>query len=68
MLDHVLGRPSTKSRRLQVLAVLSFWSFYLFKYAPQPSHLPETTSNILKEATEMDPPASAPSPASSRAP
>ncbi|KAL2113123.1 hypothetical protein VUR80DRAFT_5202 [Thermomyces stellatus] len=31
MLDHVLGRPSTKSRRLQVLAVLSFWSFYLFR-------------------------------------
>ncbi|CAM1510475.1 Fc.00g008100.m01.CDS01 [Cosmosporella sp. VM-42] len=31
MLDHVLGRPSAKSRRLQVLAVISFWSFYLFK-------------------------------------
>ncbi|KAH8677862.1 Alpha/Beta hydrolase protein [Xylariales sp. PMI_506] len=31
MLDHVLGRPSTKSRRFQVLAVLAFWSFYLFK-------------------------------------
>ncbi|KAL7623721.1 hypothetical protein AAE478_005274 [Parahypoxylon ruwenzoriense] len=31
MLDHVLGRPSVKSRRLQVLAVLAFWSFYLFK-------------------------------------
>lgn len=66
MLDHVLGRPSTKSRRLQVLAVLSFWSFYLFKYAPHP-HLPETTSNTPIEATEMDPPASAPSPASSQA-
>ncbi|CAI4217175.1 unnamed protein product [Parascedosporium putredinis] len=31
MIDHVLGRPSAKSRRLQVLAVLSFWTFYLFK-------------------------------------
>ncbi|KAI1374740.1 alpha/beta-hydrolase [Hypoxylon crocopeplum] len=31
MLDHVLGKPSVKSRRLQVLAVLAFWSFYLFK-------------------------------------
>ena len=32
MIDHVLGRPSSKSRRLQVLAVLSFWSFYLYRY------------------------------------
>jgi len=31
MIDHVLGRPSAKSRRLQVLAVLGFWSAYLFK-------------------------------------
>ncbi|KAK7423886.1 hypothetical protein QQX98_000757 [Neonectria punicea] len=31
MIDHVLGRPSAKSRRLQVLAVITFWSFYLFK-------------------------------------
>ncbi|KAK4186107.1 putative hydrolase [Podospora australis] len=31
MIDHVLGRPSVKSRRLQVLAVLGFWSAYLFK-------------------------------------
>ncbi|OTB04096.1 hypothetical protein M426DRAFT_11975 [Hypoxylon sp. CI-4A] len=31
MLDHVLGKPSVKSRRLQVLAVLTFWSVYLFK-------------------------------------
>ncbi|KAL5615304.1 hypothetical protein BROUX41_005353 [Berkeleyomyces rouxiae] len=29
MIDHVLGRPSAKSRRLQVLAVLSFWAVYL---------------------------------------
>ncbi|KAG6060947.1 hypothetical protein E4U17_003017 [Claviceps sp. LM77 group G4] len=31
MLDHVLGRPSTKSRRMQVLAVISFWSAYLYR-------------------------------------
>ncbi|GAW23640.1 hypothetical protein ANO14919_132140 [Xylariales sp. No.14919] len=31
MIDHVLGRPSAKSRRLQVLAVLSFWSVYLYR-------------------------------------
>lgn len=31
MIDHVLGRPSVKSRRLQVLAVLAFWSAYLVK-------------------------------------
>lgn len=31
MIDHVLGRPSSKSRRLQVLAVLSFWTFYLYR-------------------------------------
>ncbi|KAL2872756.1 CLN3 protein-domain-containing protein [Aspergillus lucknowensis] len=30
-LDHVLGRPSTKFRKVQVLAVFLFWSFYLFK-------------------------------------
>lgn len=34
MIDHVLGRPSVKSRRLQVLAVLAFWSTYVFKYIP----------------------------------
>lgn len=32
MIDHVLGRPSVKSRRLQVLAVLAFWSAYIFRY------------------------------------
>ncbi|KAI0205536.1 alpha/beta-hydrolase [Astrocystis sublimbata] len=31
MIDHVLGRPSAKSRRLQILAVLSFWSVYLYR-------------------------------------
>ncbi|KAI0503192.1 alpha/beta-hydrolase [Xylaria bambusicola] len=31
MIDHVLGKPSAKSRRLQVLAVLTFWSAYLYR-------------------------------------
>ncbi|KAE8551531.1 hypothetical protein EYB25_005421 [Talaromyces marneffei] len=31
MIDHVLGRPSTQFRKIQVLAVVSFWSLYLFK-------------------------------------
>ncbi|OCL06145.1 alpha/beta-hydrolase [Glonium stellatum] len=30
-IDHVLGRPSVKFRKIQVLAVVSFWSFYLYK-------------------------------------
>ncbi|KAI9888595.1 MAG: hypothetical protein M1814_006611 [Vezdaea aestivalis] len=29
MIDHVLGRPSVKFRKIQVLAVVSFWSLYL---------------------------------------
>ncbi|PYH44211.1 CLN3-domain-containing protein [Aspergillus saccharolyticus JOP 1030-1] len=28
-LDHLLGRPSTKFRKIQVLAVFAFWSLYL---------------------------------------
>ncbi|KAF2090473.1 alpha/beta-hydrolase, partial [Saccharata proteae CBS 121410] len=28
--DHVLGRPSVKFRKIQVLAVVSFWSAYLY--------------------------------------
>ncbi|RDW82354.1 hormone-sensitive lipase [Coleophoma cylindrospora] len=31
MIDHVLGRPSAQFRKIQVLAVVSFWSFYLFR-------------------------------------
>ncbi|CZT06215.1 hypothetical protein WAI453_006326 [Rhynchosporium graminicola] len=31
MIDHVLGRPSVQFRKIQVLAVVSFWSFYLFR-------------------------------------
>lgn len=33
MIDHVLGRPSVKFRKIQVLAVVSFWSFYLSRCA-----------------------------------
>lgn len=33
MIDHVLGRPSVQFRKIQVLAVVSFWSFYLHRYA-----------------------------------
>ncbi|PKY01693.1 alpha/beta-hydrolase [Aspergillus campestris IBT 28561] len=29
MIDHVLGRPSTKFRKIQVFAVFVFWSLYL---------------------------------------
>ncbi|OMP85466.1 Hormone-sensitive lipase [Diplodia seriata] len=29
--DHVLGRPSVKFRRVQVLAVVSFWCAYLYR-------------------------------------
>ncbi|KAH2773396.1 hypothetical protein KXV52_002481 [Aspergillus fumigatus] len=31
MIDHVLGRPSTKFRKIQVFGVVLFWSTYLFK-------------------------------------
>ncbi|KZF19886.1 alpha/beta-hydrolase [Xylona heveae TC161] len=31
MIDHVLGRPSVKFRKIQVFAVVSFWSLYLLK-------------------------------------
>ncbi|KAK2758327.1 hypothetical protein FQN54_004175 [Arachnomyces sp. PD_36] len=31
MIDHVLGRPSSQFRKIQVLAVVSFWSVYLLR-------------------------------------
>ncbi|CDM37170.1 hypothetical protein DTO013E5_9481 [Penicillium roqueforti] len=31
MIDHVLGRPSTRFRKIQVFAVVSFWSVYLLR-------------------------------------
>lgn len=36
MIDHVLGRPSVQFRKIQVLAVVSFWSFYLYRQASPP--------------------------------
>lgn len=49
MIDHVLGRPSTKSRRLQVLAVLSLWSLYLVK---GPSHGPPGLQRLSRLLTK----------------
>ena len=48
--DHVFGRPSVKFRKIQVLAVVSFWSYYLYRYLFFPSsHLPKATkTNRLK--------------------
>lgn len=31
MIDHVLGRPSIKFRKIQVFSVVSFWSLYLLR-------------------------------------
>ncbi|KAM0801580.1 lipase [Usnea florida] len=31
MIDHVLGRPSVQFRKIQVFAVVSFWSLYLLR-------------------------------------
>ncbi|KAI1798985.1 alpha/beta-hydrolase [Daldinia bambusicola] len=51
MIDHVLGKPSVKSRRLQVLAVLTFWSLYLYKGnrhgPPVTRYLSRTSSRVL---------------------
>ena len=33
-IDHFLGRPSMKFRKIQVLVVFSLWILYLFKYDP----------------------------------
>lgn len=35
MIDHLLGRPSTSLKRLQVLAVLAFWGTLLKKAPPE---------------------------------
>ncbi|KAH7320876.1 Alpha/Beta hydrolase protein [Stachybotrys elegans] len=49
MIDHVLGRPSSKSRRLQVLAVLSFWGVYLYRGG---KHGPPAADRISKFFTK----------------
>ncbi|RHZ64450.1 putative lipase [Aspergillus thermomutatus] len=43
MIDHVLGRPSTKFRKIQVFGVVLFWSAYLFKGS---KHGPPIARNI----------------------
>jgi hypothetical protein len=35
MIDHVVGRPSVQFRKIQVLAVVSFWSVYLYRCEPR---------------------------------
>ena len=41
LLDHVLGRPSVQFRKIQVFAVVSFWSLYLLRFL---------LANLLNEA------------------
>lgn len=50
MIDHVLGRPSTKFRKVQVLAVVSFWSFYLLKGH---RHGPSTIRKISQRISNL---------------
>ncbi len=52
--DHVLGRPSSQFRKVQVFAVVSFWSLYLLRYAHQTCRwkltdpAPEVTNMALR--------------------
>jgi hypothetical protein len=64
MIDHVLGRPSVQFRKIQVLAVVSFWSFYLYRQA---SHIcaHHTVTDTYLEAIVMAHPFSAAYPPSS---
>lgn len=56
MIDHLLGRPSVKSRRLQVLAVLAFWSAYLVRYvSSRPTPL-RRAANLAKRGNKHGPP------------
>ena len=45
-IDHVLGRPSVKFRKIQVLAVVSFWSFYLYRCVTPPQLLSTFTMSF----------------------
>ncbi|CAK7206841.1 hypothetical protein SEUCBS139899_009647 [Sporothrix eucalyptigena] len=49
MIDHVLGRPSIKSRRLQVLAVLAFWTAYFARGNKNGPPGTRTISRILSK-------------------
>lgn len=68
-IDHVLGRPSVKFRKIQVLAVVSFWSIYLYKYVKDlfdsSNDRKLVKSNNSIEATVMVHPSSAAYPPSS---
>lgn len=61
MLDHLLGRPSVKSRRLQVLAVLTFWTLYIIRQVLQTNAVPYLKfANISIEVIGMALPESDP--------
>ncbi|PYI24662.1 CLN3-domain-containing protein [Aspergillus violaceofuscus CBS 115571] len=47
--DHLLGRPSTKFRKIQVLAVFAFWSLYLTRGN---KHGPPVVRKISSRLTE----------------
>ncbi|KAF2796818.1 alpha/beta-hydrolase [Melanomma pulvis-pyrius CBS 109.77] len=47
MIDHVLGRPSVQFRKIQVLAVVSFWSFYLYRGDRHGPPILRRISNLL---------------------
>ncbi|XHG02159.1 hypothetical protein AWENTII_005519 [Aspergillus wentii] len=52
MIDHVLGRPSTKFRKIQVFAVVAFWSLYLFRGSKHgPPVLRNLSSHLSKKVT-----------------
>jgi hypothetical protein len=53
MIDHVLGRPSVQFRKIQVLAVVSFWSFYLYRQVLHTRSHTHTHTNKPVEATAM---------------
>ncbi|KAJ5437627.1 Major facilitator superfamily domain general substrate transporter [Penicillium cf. griseofulvum] len=52
---HVLGRPSTRFRKIQVFAVVSFWSVYLLRYImSSPQGI--TTAELPNRADKHGPP------------
>ncbi|KAI4752261.1 lipase [Aureobasidium sp. EXF-3400] len=52
MIDHVLGRPSVRFRKYQVFAVVSFWSYYLYKGNPHgPPYLRRISKLISSRLT-----------------
>ena len=56
-LDHVLGRPSTRLRKIQVFAVVSFWSIYLLKYnIPPYISLAHSNHRVSNRADKHGPP------------